>query len=136
MELLSALLCDSAADYGAKLCILGAFDTIMARGFPVVHPHCSLAVRILFSDTDEGKHRLSIKLIDSDGKNLLPPIEPELLVRLPENMFFVSQNLVLNLQGLRFEKPGQYSIDIGYDNRIVARVPLQVLEIKADPPGV
>jgi hypothetical protein len=131
MEVLSALLCDSAADYGGKLCVLGAFDTIMAARFPTVHPHCALAVRLLFNDTDEGRRRFSLKLIDSDGRNLLPPLQLELDVKLREDNFFASQNLVMNLQGLKFEKPGQFSLDLAYEGNIVSRVPLQVLEMKA-----
>jgi hypothetical protein len=130
MEVLSALLCDSAADYGGKLCVLGAFDTIMAGGFPTVHPHCALAVRLLFNDTDEGRRRFSLKLIDSDGRNLLPPLHLEIEVKLREDTFFASQNLVMNLQGLKFDKPGQFSLDLAYEGKIVSRVPLQVLEMK------
>ncbi|NBR84577.1 MAG: hypothetical protein EBS84_16570 [Proteobacteria bacterium] len=127
MDVQIASLCDSAADYGGKLCLIGAFDTILVRQFPAQHPFCSVALRIVFRDTDEGKHVLRVNLIDDDGQNLLPKIEAPIDIRLPENQFFASVNLVFNLQGMRFTKPGQYSIDITLDGTMMARIPLQVL---------
>lgn len=127
MDVQIASLCDTAADYGGKLCLLGAFDTILVRQFPALHPFCSVALRIVFRDTDEGKHALRVNLIDDDGQSLLPKIENPFEIRLPENQFFATQNLVFNLQGMLFKKPGQYSIDISLDGTMIARIPLQVL---------
>ena len=128
MDVQIASLCDSAADYGGKLCLIGAFDTILVRQFPALHPFCSVALRIIFRDTDEGKHTLRVNLIDDDGQSLLPgmPTTP-LEIRMPENQFFASVNLVFNLQGMRFNKAGQYSLDITMDGTMIARIPLQVL---------
>lgn len=46
MDIQVAVLCDYAADYQGKLCVQGAFDTLFARQFPVVHPACALALRL------------------------------------------------------------------------------------------
>lgn len=127
MDVQIASLCDSAADYGGKLCLIGAFDTILVRQFPALHPFCSVALRIVFRDTDEGKHTLRVNLIDDDGQGLLPKIENPFEIRLPENQFFATVNLVFNMQGMSFKKPGQYSIDITLDGTMIARIPLQVL---------
>lgn len=133
MEVQIASLCDSAADYGGKLCLIGAFDTILVRQFPALHPFCSVALRIVFRDTDEGKHTLRVNLIDDDGQSLLPgmPTTP-LEIRMPENQFFASVNLVFNMQGMQFKKPGQYSLDITLDAKMIARIPLQVLLMPAE----
>lgn len=132
MDVQIASLCDSAADYGGKLCLLGAFDTILVRQFPAMHPFCSVALRVIFRDTDEGKHMLRVNLIDDDGQNLPLKIETPLEVRLPENQFFATINLVFNLQGLVFKKAGQYSIDVSLDGKMFARIPLQVLPMPAE----
>jgi hypothetical protein len=132
MDVQIASLCDAAQDYGGKLCLLGAFDTILVRQFPALHPFCSVALRIIFRDTDEGKHTLRVNLIDDDGQSLLPKIETPLEIRLPDNQFFATVNLVFNLQGMRFNKPGQYSLDITLDGKMVARIPLQVLLMPAE----
>lgn len=133
MEVLTAVLCDSAADYNGKLCILGAFDSIYAQRFPAVHPQCSIALRFLFRDEDKGKHKFNICLIDPDGKNVLPAGGPKFefeIRRIPEETFFFSQNFVINLQGLLLQKPAQYSFDIRMNETIVARIPLQVVQMK------
>ncbi len=132
MDVQIASLCDAAQDYGGKLCLLGAFDTILVRQFPAIHPFCSVALRIVFRDTDEGKHTLRVNLIDGDGQSLLPKVETPLEIRLPENQFFATQNFVFNLQGMRFNKPGQYSLDITLNAQIVARIPLQVLLMQSE----
>ncbi|HEY1172799.1 MAG TPA: hypothetical protein VGH19_15635 [Verrucomicrobiae bacterium] len=140
MQVQVAALCDSAADYGGKLCMIGAFDTIGVRNLPATHPHCSIALRIVFHDQDQGKHQLRVTMIDEDGRNLLPRLEPNMDVRMPENLFFVSMNMVFSLQGLKFEKAGHYSIDVSLDNNIIARIPLQVVQLPPQgqgqpPPG-
>lgn len=133
MEILTAVLCDSAADYQGKLCILGAFDTIAAPRFPMVHPQCSVAIRLLFKDADVGKHSLQITPIDPDGKNILPGGAPRWdfeLHKIPEETFFLSRNFVLNFQGLTFQKPAQYSFDVALNGHIIARIPLKAVQIQ------
>ncbi len=127
MVIQSALLCDAAHDYNGKLCLLGSFDTIVSPRFPMVHPACSVAIRLTFRSEDEGNHRLRLMLIDEDGKNILPKIEPALDVKVPDNVIFYSRNLIFNLQQTRFDRPGQYSIDLLIDDQICARIPLQIV---------
>lgn len=131
MEVQVAVLCDSASDYRGKLCILGTFDTIYTTQLPAVHPHCSIALRLVFRDQDEGESILRLRLIDEDGKNMLPNIEPHLQVKLPPDMFFFSRNLIFNLQQITFHKTGQYSIDLMLNEKMLARIPLQVV-LKTD----
>jgi len=78
MEVLTALIADSASDYQGKLCVLGSFDTICARQYPAVHPHCSIALRLLFRTGDEGKHTIQLSFIDQDGKKILPDGGPKI----------------------------------------------------------
>jgi hypothetical protein len=132
MQLHLATLCDSAADYQGKLCILGAFDTLCAQQFPVVHPQCSLAVRLLFDPEDSGQHEVAIRLLDDDHREVMPPFKPEpgIDVVFPPGMVpFVTRNLVLNLQRLRFERPGVYEFEIELDRQPLIRLPLRVARL-------
>jgi uncharacterized protein DUF6941 len=132
MEILTACLCDSAADYNGKLCILGAFDTIQTRQLPTVHPFCSVALRLLLKDGDQGAHKIQVGLIDQDGRDLLPSgkISIDFTVPpIPEQSFFMSSNCVLNLQGLILPAATQYSFDVTVDGSLIARIPLQVIKI-------
>jgi hypothetical protein len=122
-----ATLCDSAADYSGKLCILGAFDTLCAREFPVVHPACALVVRLTFEASDAGKHNLVIRCIDPSGHETLPPFEPVVEVSFPSAFVpFVTRNIVMNLQRLRVEKPGLYRWVLESKGQILATIPLRV----------
>jgi hypothetical protein len=128
MEVLTALIADSASDYQGKLCVLGSFDTICARQYPAVHPHCSIALRLLFRTGDEGKHTIQLSFIDQDGKMILPDGGPKIEFTMgepPAQAFFWSQNFIFNIAGLRLPAPGQYSLDVVYDGKIVSRIPLQ-----------
>lgn len=135
MDIQIASLCDFAADYQGKLVVTGVFDTLAARAMPVVHPHCALALRFCFTPEDAGRHKLSIIIIDEDGNALDPknmPIEPEFDVALPKNVPFLTRNLILNLQGLRFPTAGIYSVDIGCDGEVMQRIPLRILQVNAE----
>ncbi len=131
MELQVATLCDAAADYGGKLTLMGAFDTIAGRGsFPIVHPHCSLALRICFRAEDEGPQKLTVNIIDADGKSIVPSFEPQFEVQLPSpDAFFVTRNLVINMQRLKFPNQGHYAIDIRCDGIMLGSIPLRVILI-------
>jgi hypothetical protein len=133
MQLLLATLCDSAADYSGKLCILGAFDTLCAQEFPVVHPQCSLALRMLFYPKDSGRHQLSIQLEDEVGQVVIPEsaLAATIDVSLPPGSVpFVTRNLVRNLQHLRFEEPGIYRFEIKRNGRQVISLPLRVARLE------
>ena len=138
MDIQIATLCDFASDYNGKLVISGTFDTLAARAVPVVHPSCALALRFCFTQEDAGRHKLSINIINEDGEPLDPknmPIEPEFEVKLPENVPFLTRNMVMNLQGLKFPDTGIYSIDIGCDGEILVRLPLRVVKVSQGPNG-
>ena len=133
MDIQIATLCDFAADYNGKLVISGTFDTLAARAVPVVHPSCALAMRFCFTPEDAGRHKLSINIINEDGESLDPnnmPIEPEFEVQLPKNVPFLTRNIVMNLQGLRFPKGGIYSIDLGCDGELLMRLPLRIVQVQ------
>ena len=128
-----SVLCDAATDDRGKLNILGAFDTIAGREFPLVHPQCALALRIQFMKMEEGEHQLSLNLVDEDGHPVIKPIQFPVRVQVPEHSYFTSRNVVINWQRLKFETPGQYSVDIALDGEQQASVPVQVLKFSRQP---
>jgi hypothetical protein len=133
MEIQVAALCDSAADYEGKLCLLGAFDTILAASVPAIHPQCAVALRILFRKEEEGFHQVTVMFVDEDGRSIVPPMETSFEVELPEDLFFSTRNLILNLQQLPFARHGAYSIDVSVDGRQMASIPLQIKLIQTPP---
>jgi len=132
MDIQIATLCDHAADYNGKMVISGTFETLAAREFPVVHPHCCLALRVCVTPEDSGDHNMEINIIDEDGTKVDPkmPMKAKFPVDLPESVSFLSRNIVLNLQGLKFEKEGVYFADISIDGELMSRIPLRVVDVK------
>ena len=137
MEVEIFALCDAAVNYGGKLNLLGTFDNIWAKQFPVAHPHCSVALRVRFERIEEGEHHVHISIVDEDGKSIGPSVDGSLGVKFPPNSLSACANLVLNINGMKFEKPGRYSIDLALDNRHEKSLPLTVLqgEPKPQPQG-
>jgi hypothetical protein len=119
-------LCDSAADYNGKLCILGTFDTLGAAQVPFVHPTCALAIRIRILAAEQGAHTFRISLIDSDGGIVAGPIEGNFTFQLPPGAATGAINLVINLLGTSFQKMGTHQIDLVVDGQALASLPVYV----------
>ena len=131
MDIQIATLCDFAADYNGKMVITGTFDTLAGKAMPLVHPTCVLAMRLCITPEDTGSHTFSVNIIDADGNSLddKMPIEADMPIELPDNVPFMTRNLILNLQGLKFPEDGVYSIDISVDEELVSRIPLRIVEM-------
>ncbi|HON08861.1 MAG TPA: hypothetical protein PLW02_12260 [Verrucomicrobiota bacterium] len=127
------VLCDAATDNQGKLNMLGAFDSIWAQSVPVVHPFCALAVRIRFLRIEEGVHPIKITIIEEDGKNIVPPIDGNINIKFSTDDESVAANLIINLQGLRLEKFGNYSIELAIHGKHEASVPLFLKQLKQPP---
>jgi Family of unknown function (DUF6941) len=135
MNVQIAVLCDAATDDNGKLNLLGAFDTIFARELPAVHPQCTVALRITFHSSDEGKHELKVNFVDADGHSIMPGFPPiPVEVSLPEDVHFCTRNFVFNFQQLKFNEPGLYAVDVMIDDQSQANIPLLVKHIP--PPHV
>lgn len=128
MNIETFLLCDAATHQQGKLNILGAFDAMFAKNLPAIHPACAIAVRIRFEKIEEGGHAVKILIIDEDGKSIGPELKGNINVRFRQDMDSTTANLILNIQGLKFEKFGRYRIDLAIDGNVQASLPLRVDE--------
>ena len=135
MTIQVAVLCDAATDYNSKLNLLGTFDTILISQLPAQHPQCSVALRIAFDRPEEGSHRLSMNFVDEDGQPIMPPMEVPIEIVFPSDATFMSRNFVVNIQQLKFDKAGLYSIDLSMDGRPLSSIPLAVKMMEQKNPG-
>jgi hypothetical protein len=129
MTIQVAVLCDSATDYSGKLNLLGTFDTIYAPQLPALHPQCSIAVRIAFDRMEEGPHKLILNFVDEDGAPIMPPMDVPVDVSFPLDATFISRNFIANIQQLKFERIGLYSVDLSMDGRQLSSIPLAVKQL-------
>lgn len=133
MEVEIFALCDAAADYGGKMSLLGTFDSVRARQFPVAFPHCAVALRLRFERIEEGDHRVRMNFVDEDGRPVIPSLDNNLAVHFPAEEPSVCANMVLNINGMKFEKPGRYAIDLAIDGRHEKSLPINVAEAPENP---
>jgi len=134
MNIQVAVLCDAATNENEKLYLLGAFDTIYTQQLPAVHPQCSIALRVTFSHEDEGDHKLRLNFVDADGRSIMPGMDLPVQVVLPGDSHFGTRNFVVNIQQLKFENPGLYSIDFAFDGQPQGSIPLLVKHVPAKKP--
>lgn len=123
-------ICDAATDTYGKLNLLGAFDTLMAGTFPIVHPQCSIALRVRFRRIEQGQHRLTLHLVNEDGQMVIPPMEGTIGVQVPPNQTSAVANIILQLQNIQIEKPGEYAANLAIDGRQMGSLPVFVRQMQ------
>jgi hypothetical protein len=131
MNIQVAVLCDAAADYNGKLSILGTFDTLMTSKIPAIHPQCSVALRIAFDRAEEGMHSLRLNFVDEDGQSIMEPMPISFDVNFSDDSTFISRNFVVNIQQLKLEQAGLYSVDVSMDDRQLTSISLCVKQVEA-----
>lgn len=129
-----AFLADAAeADPGRKFYVLGGgIDRIAGPAFPLMHPHMSLVMRFMVHPAESGRaHHLEVRLMDSDGGELARiegNIEPHGAAAPGRE---IGVNLVINMANTRFERPGDYSLEILMNNQHQKSLPLAVGQVPA-----
>jgi len=116
--------CDAAAEYGGRLNLLGAADTIIAVETPVRYPHCALVARLRAARIEEGDHAVRLMIIDADGQPLLN-VDGRIAIRFAGGMS-AAVNLIINAQNLEFREAGEYAIELAVDGIQVGSSPLFV----------
>lgn len=126
-----ALLADYAnVSREGKLNILGIFDRINAQSVPAVHPQMQLVMTLEADRGDADKeHRVEIELIDADGTKLFS-IGGNLKFGAPPPGEHVRINHIIQLNGLRFDRFGNYEFKILINNEVRKSVPISVVETK------
>lgn len=126
MNIEAFLLCDAATDQRGKLNVLGAFDNIFFKDVPAQYPACAVAMRVRFEKVEEGNHPIRLHIIDEDGRSIGPKLDGNISVRVQGLVGTAVVNMILNMHGLKFNKFGQYRIDLEIDGEIQASLPLRV----------
>jgi hypothetical protein len=129
MEIEIFTLCDFAQDNGGKLIIVGTFDSMQAKTFPVRHPACSIACRLRFSKKEHGPHTVTVRFTDHQNNELVQPLEAEIMVEEPTLSDHSTINLVINYNNIEFKNAGRYSFELSIDGEWKTGLPLQLSKI-------
>ena len=131
MEVDFALLSDTAESVNGKLYMMGgAFDTIWAKEVPIVHPHLSFTMRLLFSPAELGRtHMMEVNMITEDGRKITTVGGP---LKLGEKNKSLPKGwkqgflTVLNFANTKFDEFGNYSFEIVVNNTSLKSIPLRI----------
>lgn len=133
METEFAFLCDYAQQ-DAKLNAIGiGWDTIMAPELPVRHTIMTFVARLRGSVAETGIKDVTLRIIDADGQDLIPPVEQQMQFNVQSPALFGFLNVVVQLGGLEFQTYGAYAIHLLLSGNELARAGFQVAQ--PPPPG-
>lgn len=122
--------CDYAADYAGKLTLVGVFDALGAPQTPVYHPQLCVAAKLRFDDTESGPKTVRFTLTDTDGRDVLQPIEMKISAPTPPSDHTTTVvNLVMNIGGIKFDRLGEHSLDLLLDGDHIATTPLYLRKV-------
>jgi hypothetical protein len=107
-------LCHSAIVQEGRLSILGAFDSLLVPSVPHRFT-CSVAARIKFGTEDAGPRRITVRILDGDGRTLA---QARADLTLPANLPrpIMSMNIAFGPLGLETRTMGQHAIDLIRDD--------------------
>lgn len=124
-----SVLCDDVGRSGeGKLIIYGVFEAIASSVFPATHRACYVCNRWTGA---AGAFRERVRIKSPDGRNTV--VEgPETSFALPERT--ACHTVVCRLEGLTFDRPGMYRVQVYLDDRLVMEYGLNVQEPQTGPP--
>jgi hypothetical protein len=123
------LICDDAIreEGTGKVSLIGIFANIWSLKFPTIHH--SLCVYVNLGDA-QGKYRLRLDLLRTDDMRLIGQGSAELETH--DRM--KPTEIVFELPGLVFERPGRYEFDLYANEHMVGRKSFDVVK-RERPPG-
>lgn len=140
-----AFLADTAEVINNKIYALGVgWNTIYARGFPVMHRRLALAltVHVPFTDTNS-KHKLELKLVTEDGEEhpigmrpdsegkptALTAMGGEFTLGRPPTLVDGDEQIAcfaFLIEAMRFEEAGKFEWVVTIDEAEATRLPMRV----------
>jgi hypothetical protein len=121
-----ALVCDYALiDQYGKLSVMGIFEHIWVQHFPVVHPRLHLVMRLKGRRTEIGEHKVGIRLLDEDDKEVINGDGTVTFSEPPAGVLEIEAGTVLVFD-VPFEHEGSYRFEIAVDAVEMAAVRLTV----------
>ena len=136
-----AHLCEQAyiSNEAEKASIIGIFRSIRGRPFPLEYPKITVVVGITATEEEEGKHKMTLKMMredeerDQELKNIEVPVNILKMEQYRRRGYLSIKEkreqeirFVVNFEDLIFEKPGRYYIKIFFDKEEIHSLPFDV----------
>lgn len=129
VEVEFAFICDYA-EQDRKLHAVGiGWDTIFAQQVPTRHPQMTFAAKLIGSVAEAGSKDFSLRLIDADGEDVIPPITGQFPFEVKPGQLEAAANIVLNMGGVEFKKYGAHAMHL-----VVQGLQMKVVRFAVAPP--
>ena len=126
-ELQYSILCDDVRqEKNGKFIFIGAFNMIAVPKFPVVH---SVFHIVNQWRSGEGEFREASRIVNEENQTVVA--SPEVSFRLKD--FFDSHFVISRFQGVRFDRPGKYAIEVMLNVELFRRFLFQVVQVRKEP---
>ena len=125
MDVQILTLCDFAEDFGGKLCITGTFDTLHIADFRQAIASFSIAARIAFDQGEVGHKEFAFGIRDGEGRDIVPPMKGAFEIG-ERRSFLGASNIVLTMNGLRFQSPGVYFVSLSINGSHLKSIAFRV----------
>lgn len=126
MQLEILTLCEYAALSPDKLFLGGVTNVFRAKQEPAVL-HFFVVFRIRFLPSEAGTHNFGFSIVNQDGKMIVPPFNHDVVVSFSEAGCTHQENVKMN--GVQFDKFGEYSVELLVDREPLASQPLYFLPV-------
>ena len=135
MFLRFGLLGDAVVASSGKWSLIGQFNLIWGREFPVVHPQMGILVRLETDRRHLGKHSLRLDFVNEMGERLSGPDPLSFAFNEPRTKGFPVEVVVgVQVGNLEIPEPGNYDFIVRVDDTYIDSIPLYVRHLK-DLPG-
>ena len=126
MKLDFAFVCDYA-EATRKINALGiGFDTIYAPRVPCKHPSFFLVIQLRANVVETGEKNLEVRLIDEDGKDIIPTVSGKFRVPKPPTGTESIGRIAMQFGNVEFPRYGSYSLHAVIEGQEMVRVLLKV----------
>lgn len=118
-----AHLCDMAfLSREGKLNVIGIFESIHAKQFPVKVPKMSLVINVKL---DTGKHHFKIRMLKENSQDEIVKIEGDIDAKNTGNVGFINEIINTN-----FPEEGNYNVEIWIDDEPIKKLEFNISQVK------
>ena len=114
--------------------MLGIFQHIWVPGFPAVHPRLHLVLRLRGRRTEIGEHRIQIRFVDDEGKELIGGEGTVHFGEPPAGVVDIEASAVLVFD-IPLPRAGPYAFELRLDDGQQVRVPVTAAALPAAGPS-
>lgn len=131
MQIVLASLADYAlVDQQGRLSVIGIFSQVWVSQFPAEHRRTHLVIRVIGRRTEIGEHRIRIRFLDPDGRELLGGEGTFRFGEPPAGVTFVEAAVILAYD-LPLPRAGRYDVELTLDADGATHLPLTAAQIPA-----